>query len=407
MKTGRPEDVLDWLKPGQRVYFQGGPGECSAFRDLLVAHPERAAGVEFWSCLIPGINTFDYGSLSGGSTLTTFMASPALEASIANGGTILRAMPYSDIGALLERTEFDLAILHVAMPDASGRCSFSIGSDAPGIVAQRSKKRIVFLNRRMPAIENAESIHVDRIDLGVKIDAPLLSVERKQSASAVLDAIAQRTAALVPDGATIQSGIGEAPGAVIAALTNRRGLGVHSGIITPEYRLLAEAGALDPAKEHVAGIAWGDGGFHDWLGRASPFAFRSILDTHAYWRLAKIPNFISIGSAVEVDLRGNINIEWLGGRRISSVGGAPDYVRGALGSPGGRSIIALPSTSRGGASRIVSRLDRLSIPAEQADTVVTEHGVAELRGLSPERRTDRLIAVAAPEHRAALSAALR
>jgi acyl-CoA hydrolase len=293
------------------------------------------------------------------------------------------------------------------MPDASGRCSFSIGSDAPGIVAQRSKKRIVFLNRRMPAIENAEFIHVDQIDLGVKIDAPLLSLEGKQSASAVLGAIAQRAAALVPDGATIQSGIGEAPGAVIAALTNRRGLGVHSGIITPEYRLLAEAGALDPAKEHVAGIAWGDDSFHDWLGRSSPFAFRSILDTHAYWRLARIPNFISIGSAVEVDLRGNINLEWLGGRRISSVGGAPDYVRGALGSTGGRSIIALPSTSRSGASRIVSRLDRLSIPAEQADTVVTEHGVAELRDLSPERRTERLIAVAAPEHRAALSAALR
>src|SRR5262245_40611153 len=99
MKTGRPEDVLDWLKPGQRVYFQGGPGESSVFRELLQRHPDHAAGVELWSCLIPGINTFDYGSLKGGSTFVTFMASPALDGSIARGGTILRAMPYSEIGA--------------------------------------------------------------------------------------------------------------------------------------------------------------------------------------------------------------------------------------------------------------------------------------------------------------------
>jgi acyl-CoA hydrolase len=406
MRTGRPEDILDWLKPGQRVYFQGGPGECGVFRDLLVAHPERAAGVELWSCLIPGINSFDYGSLPG-ATFVTFMASPALAPSIASGGTILRAMPYSEIGALLEQTEFDLAVLHAAPPDRNGRCSFSIASDAPGIAAPRAGKRVVFLNKRLPAIEDAESIHIDRIDMAVEIDAPLLSADAKQSTSSALDAIAKLIAPLVPDGATIQSGIGEAPGAVIAALTNRRELSVHSGIITPEYRLLAEAGALASHNRQIAGVAWGDSEFYEWLGRSPLFAFRSILETHAYWELAKIPNFISVGSAIEVDLHGNINLEWLGGRRISSVGGAPDYVRGALGSPGGRSIIALPSTSRSGESRIVARLEKASIPADWADTVVTEHGVAELRGLSPERRAEQLIAVTAPEHRAALAAALR
>jgi acyl-CoA hydrolase len=407
MRIGRPEDVLDWLRPGQRIYFQGGPGECSVFRELLVAHPGRAAGVELWSCLIPGINTFDYGSLKGGPTFVTFMASPALEPSIASGRTTLCAMPYSEIGALLERTEFDLAILHAAVPDENGRCSFGIAADAPGIAARRAAKRIVFLNRRMPAISDAESIGVGEVDLGVLIDAPLLSAEEKRGSSAALDAIAGRAAALVPDGVTIQSGIGEAPGAVIAALKDRRGLKAHSGIITPEYRLLAEAGALDPAARHIAGVAWGDQSFYDWLERSGLFAFRSIHETHGPEELTKIANFISVGSAIEVDLAGNINLEWVCGRRISSVGGAPDYVRAALGSPGGRSIIALPATSRGGASRIVTRLDKASIPAEQADTIVTEHGVAELRGLSPAQRVQKLIGVAAPGHRAALAAALR
>jgi acyl-CoA hydrolase len=377
------------------------------FIGLLRAHPGAAAGVEIWSCLIPGINTFDYGSLPDGPQLVAFMASPALAPSIATGRTRLRAMPYSEIGALLTQTEFDLAILHAAAPDANGLCSFGIACDAPGIVWPRSAKRIVFLNEQMPQIVDAEAIHQERIDLAIPIDAPLLSAEAGGARSPMLDAIAGRAAGLVHDGATIQSGIGEAPGAVIAALRDHRRLSVHSGIITSDYRLLAESGALDRQASHVAGIAWGDRAFYRWLADTRLFGFRSILETHAHGKLAAIPGFVSIGSALEVDLAGNINLEWLDGRRVSSVGGAPDYMRGAAGSRGGRSIIALPSTSRGGASRIVSLLGKPSISGSLADAIITEHGVAELRGLSPEARAQVLIAIAAPEHRAALSAAMR
>ena len=152
MKTGKLEDVLGWLKPGQRIYVQGGPGECTAFIDLLKTNAERASGVELWSCLIPGINGFDYGSLPGGPNLVTFMASPALEPSIASGRTRIDAMPYSEIGVLLKRTDFDLAILHAAPPDANGLCSFGIACEAPGIVWPRAEKCVAFLNRRMPRI---------------------------------------------------------------------------------------------------------------------------------------------------------------------------------------------------------------------------------------------------------------
>ena len=134
MKTGRPEDGLDWLKPGSKVFFQGGPGECQAFIDILKADPERAAGVELWSCLVPGMNTFDYGALPGGPSLVTFMASPALERSIATRRTRIDAMPYSEIGATLARTKFDLAILHTAAPDRDGLCSFGISAEVAPIV---------------------------------------------------------------------------------------------------------------------------------------------------------------------------------------------------------------------------------------------------------------------------------
>ncbi len=379
MKSGRPEDILGWLKPGQRIYVQGGPGECTAFIDLLKANPGAARGVELWSCLIPGINTFDYGSLLDGPSLVTFMASPALEASIAAGRTHIDAMPYSRIATTLARTDFDLAILHVAPPDAEGFCSFGISAEAGPLVLKRSGKRIAFVNRQMPAVPG-EAIAADEIDLAVETDTPLLVAQASPARSAAIDAIARHAAALVPDHATIQSGIGEAPGAVIAALTNHARLRVHSGLVTPDYRFLAKAGVLDNDRYHVTGIAWGDADFYRWLPE-SGFTFRSAAETHFHHRLAVIPNFTSIGSALEVDLEGAINLEWLGIRRVSSVGGAPDFMAGAAASPGGRSIIALPATTRSGASRIVPRLVSPSIPAHLADIIVTEHGSARLRGL--------------------------
>lgn len=401
MKSGKPEDVLDWLRPGQRVFFQGGPGECTAFSDLLAANPEAAKGVELWSCLVPGINRFDYGALPGGPNLLTFMASPSLEPSIASGRTRIDAMPYSGIGATLAATEFDLAILHVA-PPAESACSFGISAEAAPLVWPQAKQRIAFINERMPRTPG-ESIPLDRIDLGVPIDAPLLEASPAGQRSPVLEAIARHVAALVRDGSTIQSGIGEAPGAMIAALKDHRGLSIYSGLVSAEYRDLADAGALYPSAEHITGIGWGDAGFYRWLGDG-PINFRSVAETHNRAKLAALQNFVSLGSALEVDLEGNVNLEWLGSRRVSSVGGAPDFMAGAAASSSGLSIIGLPSTTRTGASRIVPRVGNPSVPASLADVIVTEHGVAHLRGASADARARALVAIAAPEHRAALQA---
>lgn len=405
MKTGKPEDLLDLLRPGLRVYIQGGPAECTALIDLLKASPDAAKGIELWSCLIPGINTFDYGSLPGDVRFVTFMAAPSLETSIKSGRTRIDAMPYSGIAARLNETGFDLAILHATEPDANGTCSFGIGCEAPGIVWPRAKRRAAFLNQQMPRLPRSESIPASRIDLAIPIDARLLSPVASNKRSPALEAIARHAVGLVPDGAVIQSGIGEAPGAIVAALKDHRRLRFHSGIVTPEYRLLAEAGALD-ANDNIAGIAWGDPDFYAWLASSDIAAFRSAFVTHDRQAICNMPLFISIGSAIEVDLEGSINLEWVGSRRVSSVGGAPDYVHGAAASPGGRSMIALPSTAGSGASRIVRKLapQAISIPGSLTDTIVTEQGIALLRGLSPKARAQAMIDIAAPQHRAMLAA---
>lgn len=403
MRTGAPLDVLRSLRSGQRVYIQGGPGECILLYELMRENPGLANGVELWSCLIPGINTLDYGSLPGDVKLATFMASPALEPSIASGRTRVMAMPYSQIGETLAAMEFDVAILHAAPADSKGWHSFSIASDVPSIVWPRADRKIVFANEHMPMLARAEGIPADAIDMVVPINEPLVAPAPSKHRSPALDAIARQVAELVPDNATIQAGIGDTPAAAMGALRLHRGLRVHSGIISQEYRQLAEAGALDTSAEHVTGVAWGDADFHRWLPH-SGFAFHSVVETHGSAVLAAIPGFVSIGSALEVDLSGNLNLEWRAGRRISSVGGAPDYMRGAVASRGGRSIIALQAASGNGASRIVPSLAAPSIPGDLADVVVTEYGAAHLRGLSPRQRADALIAVAAPEHRAFLEA---
>lgn len=402
MRIGYPEDVLRGMRPGQRVYFQGGPGECETFYNLLRDNPGLANGVELWSCLIPGINQLDYGSLPGDVTLKTFMASTALEGSIATGRTRLTPMPYSEIGALMAATEFDLAVLHTSPADRAGNCSFGLACDMGPLVWPNARRKVAFLNKQMPTPEGAESVPMEALDLVVEIDVPLLAAKpaAPRNNPAVAE-ISRLVAELVPDGATIQSGIGETPAAAVAALRLHRGLRVHSGIITQEYRQLCDAGVIDPSAENVTGIAWGDTAFYKWLPQ-SGFIFRSARVTHDHAALGAIDGFVSIGSALEVDLEGGLNLEWRAGRRVSSVGGAPDYMRGAAASRGGMSIIALQATG-GGASRIVPKLAAPSIPGELADIIVTEHGVARLKGLSQRARAEAIIGIAAPEHRGYLS----
>jgi hypothetical protein len=245
MRIGYPEDVLRGMRPGQRVYFQGGPGECETFYNLLRDNPGLANGVELWSCLIPGINQLDYGALPGDVTLRTFMASTALEPSIATGRTRVTPMPYSEIAALMAATEFDVAVLHTAPPDRAGNCSFGVACDMGPLVWPKARRKVAFVNSQMPALEDAESIPADALDLVVEINAPLLSAKPAIARSnPALAEISRLVAELVPDGATIQSGIGDTPAAVMSALRLHRGLRVHSGIIGPEYRQLCDAGDL-------------------------------------------------------------------------------------------------------------------------------------------------------------------
>jgi acetyl-CoA hydrolase len=221
--------------------------------------------------------------------------------------------------------------------------------------------------------------------------------------------VAQQVSAVIEDGSTLQFGIGSIPETVLRELGSHRELGIHTGALVDEAARLIEAGVVTNARKTVdagvsiAGVAMGSRTLHDFVHRNSSVQFRSVCYTHAADVLASIDRFVAVNSALEVDLTGQINTEVARGIYVGAVGGVLDFLRGAHRSKGGMPIIALPSTAGSGpqiASRIVGSLSGpASIPRADAGLIVTEHGVADLRGLSLGERARRLISIAAPQFR--------
>ena len=398
--------VLDALSQASRVYLQAAVGEPLVLRDILSAAPEVLAGMDLTSCLLPGMNEFDYAGLDPRARLTTFLLPSGLRASFEAGRVRVRPLPYSQIAtAFADDPPYDLAVFQVTPPDAAGNCSFGPCADFAGLVWPRARRRLAFINANLPPAPRGPSVPYAAFDVVVEADGSFITGEDNE-AGAELTNIADRVAALIPDGAAIQTGIGGAPAAAVGRLAARRGLVVRSGMVTEGYRTLHAAGALDPAAAHVTGLALGSEDFMRWA--AATFAFADATVTHGAAGLAATPRLHALNSALEVDLFGQANLEWRGGRLASGLGGGPDFARAARRSQGGRAVLALPSTARGGSiSRIVARLSAptVSIPRDDTDVVVTEHGVADLRGTGLDARAEALIAVADPAHRAGLTAA--
>jgi len=399
------EAVLAELRPGARVFIPGATGEPLALRELLSAQPDRAAGVQFIGCLLPGMNDFDYAGLHPSASLTTFLFPPAMRASFEAGRVRVMPLAYSQTAEYLAETApLDTAILQLAPPDAEGMCSLGVCADFPPLVWRRAGRRIGLINPGLPQPARAARIPFSALDQAVEAPAPVIEAA-DAALSPELAAIVALVAALIPDGAALQTGIGGAPAAIYEALTSHRSLIIRSGMVTPGFQTLAQSGALAPTG-HITGVALGTADFYRFLSENDAIAFADARITHGPASLAAIERFVSVNSALEIDLFGQVNLEWRGERMVSGVGGAPDFIRAASRSPGGLSIIALPASAGGGKiSRIVPRLasPTSSISRGDIDTVVTEFGAARLKHLSLDARAEALLAVADPRHQVGLA----
>lgn len=401
--------LVDALRPGMRVFVPTLSTESSLLLDELRADPERARGVVFTGVQFPGIDRADYLALHPEARQTAFFMTRPVRAGLLDGRAELLSLDYLGIARhLRDAAPMDLAIAHLTPPDAEGWCSPGLASDFMPLIWSRARKRIAHLNPRMPRTQGSFRVHISELDAAVEADAPLNDfIETPSGVAEAL--IGQHVAKLVRDGDTLQFGIGSVPLALAGALSAHRGLRFHGGLVSSALRTLWDAGALDRDAPITTGVVLGDTSFHDFVARLPPLRLVDVTKTHDPAIVAAIPRFVAINAAAEVDLFGQVNGERVGGIIQAGSGGLPAFAQGAIASPGGRLLICLGATARKGTvSRIVPVLGDQSLctlPRYLTDAVVTEHGVAELRGLSLDARAEALIGIAAPEHRASLQEA--
>lgn len=319
---------------------------------------------------------------------------------------------YSSIPRMFARQQLpnDLGLLQVSPPDADGTVSLGIGVDYVADAIPHTRTLIAEINHRMPQTLGTARIPLSAFAAVIESDRPLHELPGR-APDAIDLRIAAHVASLVEDGDTIQIGVGTLPDAVLDALSGHSDLGVHSGMITDGVLTLIEKGVVTGARKEidpglvVTGAALHTTAGYDRLG-AMPIEFRPASYTHAPAVLSRLESLVSINSAIEVDLLGQVGAELARGVHIGAVGGQVDFSRAAA-LTGARSIIALRSEVRG-ESTIVPSLHGGVVTTSRVDVdaVVTEHGAAVLAGCTVAERARRLIAVAAPEHRERLEHSL-
>jgi acyl-CoA hydrolase len=404
--------LVDALAPGMRAFVPGIGNESAVLAEELRADPERAAGVTFCAVQYPGIDPFDYLALHPQARLESCFMTPALRRGLVDGRATLLPFDYLAMARhLIEGTSFDVAIAHIAPPDADGWCSSGLSADLLPLVWPRARRRVAHFNPRQPRTRGSFRVHVSEVDVAVERDTPLLPYADPR-AGEVESRIGVQVAALVRDGDTLQFGIGSVPLAVAGALVSHRRLRLHGGLASAALRVLWDAGALDRDARITTGVLLGDAALHEFAACLEPLWLTDVTHTHASDAIlaaTRGTRFVAVNSAVEVDLLGQVNAERANGAILAGAGGLPAFAQAALAAPGGRLLTCLASTAKGGSvSRIVPALGdsaACTLPRHLADVVITEHGGAELRELGLDARAEALIGVAAPAHRAALAEA--
>ena len=307
----------------------------------------------------------------------------------------------------------DIVMVQATPADARGRHSLSVTVDCLPAALAHARVVIAEINDRLPWTDG--DTVVDGSTFHYVVAASRAPLEWKARPPGPVDeAIADYVARLVPDRAVIQYGVGSGPDAIAARLARKRDLGIHSGSLADSYVDLVDAGAVSNRyKEVDAGLSvttalYGTERLYRFAHRNETIRMRGSAYTHSQATLQNFDCFISINGGLEVDLTGQVNAESVGGRYIGGVGGQLDFQRAALRSPRGRGIIIVGAASRDGRhSRIVPRLDGpVTTPRSDADTIVTEYGIAELHGRPLQERARALIAIAHPDHRRELERAL-
>ena len=418
MRIVSASEAVAGIRSGEQVWVQAAAAPSPVLLDALVARAPELRDVRVAHLHIEGPGPHLRPGLEASFRGRILFAGPNARQAVDEGRAEYVPVFLSDVPVLIRQglLRLDAALINVSPPDEHGFCSLGTSVEATLAAVQHARTVIAQLNPSMPRTHGEGFIHVDDIDLAVEADVPLY-VYRPEPVDDVSGRIGELIADLVPDGATIQLGIGAIPTAVAALLRDKRDLGIHTEMMTDSILELVEAGAVTGARKEcnrgkiVATLMMGTPRLYAFVHDNPLIEMRPCDYTNDTHLIRGFSRFVAINSAISIDLTGQVNADSIGWHLYSGFGGQADFIRGAALAPEGRAIIALPSTAKDGAvSRIVPFLAEgagVVTTRGHVRTVVTEWGVAELFGKSIRERAQALIEIAHPDFRDELTVEAR
>jgi acyl-CoA hydrolase len=399
-------DLGAFLRPGDHIVWGQACGEPTTLVEALIAQAASIGPLSaFAATSFSGILSVEAAERLN---LSSMGAIGALRTVAAAGRLGIVPCHVSQVGPMIEQGLIgcNVAFVQVSAPEADGNHSFGLINDFVQAAIAKARVVIAEVNERVPFTFGDAVLPASRIDCAVHVARNPVEVSPAQIGETDL-AIAKIVAGYIEDGAVLQVGIGAVPDAILRLLQDRRDLGVHSGMIGDGLVDLVEAGvvtnALKPIDPGVSitGALIGTRRLYDFVDRNPKINMRSSSYTHSESVLSRLARLVTINSAVEVDLTGQVNAEQSGAQYLGGTGGQVDYVRAGNRSRGGHSIIALPATAKGGkVSRITAALSGpVTTARSDVDVIVTEFGAAELKGQTLAERARRLVGIAHPDFR--------
>lgn len=415
---------MDWKKEGNFVSVEEAVKAIKDNDNVVFGHAAGVPGVVPIEMLrqkdrLHNVRIYHMFTINNGEYLvpeteghfihvTNFVAGNSRAAIAEDRGEFI-PLHFSEVPAFFdEHFPVDVAVVQVSLPDEKGNCSFGISCDYTLPAARKAKTIIAEVNPNMPYIPGDNFMHISELTYLVENNAPLAELPAARI-SEVEEAIGKHCSTLVKDGDTLQLGIGAIPDAVLMALGDKHDLGIHTEMFSSGVVDLVKKGVITCSKKTllpgkmVATFLMGTKELYEFANHNDMVEMRTVDWVNDPRVIAQNDNLVSINSCIEVDLMGQVNSETIGLKQFSGTGGQFDYVKGAAWSKGGRSIMAMPSTAaKGKASRIVPFLSTgaaVTTPRDDVDYIVTEYGVAHLKGVSLKERAKRLIAIAHPDFR--------
>jgi acyl-CoA hydrolase len=407
------EEAIKVIKSGDKVFVHGGAATPHFLLEKMVERANELKDVELISISSQGAALYADEKYKDNFYINSLFVSANVRRAVNEGRGDYIPVFLSEIPNLFKRNiiPLDVALVHISFPDAHGFCSLGVSVDVAATAVKTAKYVIAQVNPNMPRTFGDGQVHIDSFDALVYTDNALPEVVSGESDSPLFKKIGQVCADLIEDGATIQTGIGAIPDAVLASLSGHKELGIHTEMFSDGILPLVEKGVITNQHKRrcrgkiVTGFMLGSKKLYD-LAHDNPEVLVMNIDYVNDTAVIRTnPKVAAINSAIEVDITGQVCSDSIGTYHYSGVGGQIDFIRGAALSEGGKPIIALASTTSKGDSKIVPFLKQgagIVTTRAHAHYIVTEYGVAYLYGKNMRERANALIKIAHPDHRETL-----